>query len=307
MRLIELKDHIRGVRIPVVIFQELLAVEVDTVGPDSPEPKVMMADEFQRAQYINGIVKVPLSDSSKQYLLHHAIPNLIDIAADQMNKPLISKLQNFQSQLEAALTESVIQYRTLAVYPGRFSPPHIGHMQAWKWLEQKFGSAYIATSDKVSPPRSPLDFNEKKILMMFAGIPGNRIAQVKNPYQPTEIIEKFDASNTVLVFGVSEKDMAEDPRFNFSPKKDGSASYLQSYEKNKNNLRPLSEHGYIITTPTFNFKVLGKPMISASEFRAQFFQSDDAQQAKMIKDLYGKYNKTIHKLLKDRIVHQDQT
>lgn len=192
--------------------------------------------------------------------------------------------------------------QTLALYPGRFQPPHIGHMQAWQWLNNKFGRAFIVTSDKVDPPRSPFSFDEKRSLLMHAGVPSNAIVQVKNPYRADEIVSKYDPENTVLVFAVSQKDMSEDPRFSFAPKKDGSPSYLQSYKENEHDLKPLSQHGYVTTVPTFKFNVLGKPMRSATEFRAEFAQADQDTQAAMIKDLYGSYDADIHQLMSGKIV-----
>lgn len=193
-------------------------------------------------------------------------------------------------------------YKTLALMPGRFQPPHIGHMKAWRWMKENFDDAYVVTSDKVEPPRSPFNFNEKKALFMHAGVPSNKIVQVKNPYRADEIVSKMDPNNTILVFGVSQKDMEEDPRFSFKPKKDGSPSYFQPYKENQADLKPLSEHGYIVVVPTFKFTVLGKPMRSATEFRAEFANADDSKQAKMIEDLYGKYSDKIHNLMREKIV-----
>lgn len=190
----------------------------------------------------------------------------------------------------------------LVFYPGRFSPAHKGHMQVWKWLVNKFGNAYIVTSNVVKPPRSPFNFQEKKALLVHAGVTPASIVQVKSPYVTNEIVDTIDKSSTVLVFAVSEKDMAEDARFSFNPKKDGSPSYLQSYADNINNLKPATEHGYVTTVPTFSFDVLGKPMRSATEFRAQFAQADYDTQAAMIEDLYGSYDKDIHALMKAKIV-----
>ncbi len=204
--------------------------------------------------------------------------------------------------IEDIIREGPEGMKKLALYPGRFQPPHIGHMKAWQWMNQKFGEAFVVTSDKVDPPRSPFNFNDKKRLHMFAGIPANRIVQVKNPYQAGEIVEKYDPNKTILVFGVSKKDMDEDPRFSFKPKKDGSPGYLQPYKENQNNLQPMSKHGYIAVVPTFNFTVLGEPMKSATEFRANFASADESTQAKMIKDLYGKYDEGIHQLLREKIV-----
>lgn len=51
--------------------------------------------------------------------------------------------------------------KTLVIYPGRFQPFHKGHAQVFQWLKNKFGDAYIATSDKVEAPKSPFNFKEK--------------------------------------------------------------------------------------------------------------------------------------------------
>ena len=188
--------------------------------------------------------------------------------------------------------------KTVVIYPGRFHPFHKGHAAVYKWLSGKFDNVFIATSNKVDPPKSPFTFEEKKRMMMHAGVPANAIVQVKNPYIATEITDRFDPETTAAIFAVSEKDMAEDPRFQFKPKKDGSPSYYQPYGSE---MESLNKHGYIITTPTFNFTVLGEPMRSATEFRRDFASADLKTQAKMIKDLYGKYDTNIHKIMAAKI------
>jgi len=192
--------------------------------------------------------------------------------------------------------------RTISILPGRFHPPHIGHLKGWQWLKSKFDETYIATSDIVDPPRSPFNFNEKKALFMEAGVPANNIIKTKSPYQALEIVSKFPSDSTIVIFGVSKKDMDGSPRFNFKPKNDGSPSFLQSYKDNMGNLEPLSEHAYIIVVPTFKFSVNGAPMKSATEFRANFAKANDSTQAKMISDLYGSYSDKIHNLMRDKIV-----
>lgn len=188
--------------------------------------------------------------------------------------------------------------KTVAIYPGRFQPFHRGHAAVYKWLTTKFDTVFIATSDKVEPPRSPFNFNEKRVMITHAGVPSSAIVQVKNPYVAAEITNKFDENTTVAVFAVSQKDMDEDPRFQFKPKKDGSPSYYQPYG---GEMQPLSKNGYIIVTPTFNFTVLGEPMKSATEFRRDFASADTKTQAKMIADLYGSYDKQVHRLMAEKI------
>jgi len=103
VRLIELKEKVRQTRIPNAIFHELVAVEADTVNADSPEAKQMLADEMSRATPGGNIFKVPLSRESKQYMVDRALPNLIDIHKDQLNRRLVMQLQKFRARLHAKL------------------------------------------------------------------------------------------------------------------------------------------------------------------------------------------------------------
>ena len=156
--------------------------------------------------------------------------------------------------------------KTVVIYPGRFHPFHKGHASVYNTLVNKFGkdSVYIATSNKIDPPKSPFSFTEKRDMMALTGVDPRRVVQVVMPYIAKEITDSYDPDNTILLFAVSDKDMAEDPRFQFKPKKDGSPSYYQPAQKN---MRPFKEHGYIITVPTLQFNVLGKPMQSASIYQ----------------------------------------
>ena len=192
---------------------------------------------------------------------------------------------------------------TVVIYPGRFHPFHKGHKSVYDALVKRFGKnrVYIATSNKVDPPKSPFTFDEKRAMMALTGVDPSRVVQTKNPYQATEITDNFDPQNTTALFAVSDKDMAEDPRFSFKPKKDGSPSYYQPAQKD---MRPMSEHGYIITVPTLQFNVLGKPMRSASEFRANFAVADSETQKAMITDLFGRYDPKTHSTMSQKINEQ---
>ena len=195
--------------------------------------------------------------------------------------------------------------KILAVYPGRFQPFHKGHGMVYKWLKRKFGSAVVATSNKVELPKSPFNFEEKKQMMELAGVASSDIKQVTNPYIAKEILKDYNPKTTVLVFAVSEKDMAEDPRFSFKPTKSGKPGYLQPYKGNEDKLEPFGDHdkprGYVVVTPTFNFDVLNKPMTSASEFRANFAKAREQTKKEMITDLYGKYSEKVYNLMASKI------
>ena len=83
----------------------------------------------------------------------------------------------------------------IAIYPGRFQPMGKHHAQVYDWLAKQFGEAntYIATSDKVDPPTSPFNFQEKRSIILKHGI--NNIVQEKNVYVGIDNIRK----NTKIV------------------------------------------------------------------------------------------------------------
>lgn len=201
------------------------------------------------------------------------------------------------------LFENAETMNTVVVYPGRFQPWHRGHHEVYNYLVRNFGRdrVFIATSNKVAPPRSPFSFGEKLQFMNFTGIPGDVVIETTDPYRVPELVNKLDGNNTRLIFAVSEKDMQEDPRFKFGTKKDGSPTYFQPMPRDGSQMQPLTHHAYIMVVPTFEFKVLGKVVKSATDIRALFAGGDDQTQKQIIVDLFGKYSPEIHALMKSKI------
>jgi hypothetical protein len=191
----------------------------------------------------------------------------------------------------------------VAIFPGRFHPFHKGHAYMYQQLVSRYGRdrSFIATSNKVEQPKSPFSFSDKAQMMRVAGIPADKIVETRNPYQAQEIVGNFDPTNTILIFAVSEKDMDEDPRFSFAPKKDGSPSYLQKLPDDLKNAKTLDQHGYITTLPTLDFTVLGEPMRSATELRAKYAAADDDTRKAIINDLYGTYSEDIKHIMDNKI------
>jgi hypothetical protein len=181
--------------------------------------------------------------------------------------------------------------RTIVVYPGRFHPFHRGHKASYDYLVKNYGAGnvFVVSSDKQDPATSPFSFADKMVMMTKLGIAPGRIAQVKNPYQAREITSEVDdPENTVLIFAVSEKDMAgEDARFSFAPKKNGEASYMQPLPDNIKQAEPMTKHAYVAVTPTVNFKVRGADANSASQIRQLYTKGNDADREQIIADLYG--------------------
>ena len=195
--------------------------------------------------------------------------------------------------------------KVFVIYPGRFHPFHAGHKGVYNYLSTKFGGndVYITTTGVVELPKSPFSFDEKKEMMMATGIPANKILNVKNNYNLQSVSNQIpiNIERDSIIFAVSQKDMAEDPRFKSFVKKDGSPSYLQPMPKNESKLEPAIKHGYLITVPTTDFTVLGSPARSASQLRSQYSTLNPEQQKAFIMDLFGSYNPKIHNILNNKL------
>jgi hypothetical protein len=178
--------------------------------------------------------------------------------------------------------------KTVVIFAGRFQPFHRGHAQTYHALQEQFPGAdvWVATSGKTGPD-SPFDFSERKQLAELMGIPGNRIAEVKQPYMATEILNHYNPEKDHVIYAISAKDA---DRIKFGIKKDGSPTYLQPYKSNEEML-PFdlkTGHGYVTIAPVVNFKVAGETITGATSIRDMLAQHDSALNTRVLQDLYGK-------------------
>jgi len=196
----------------------------------------------------------------------------------------MSKLSNHLVE-QILLEESKIK-KVVVVYVGRFQPMHQGHYKTFAHLQKKFGkgNVYVGTSNKTEKGRSPFNFREKKKIMttMFS-IPSNRVVQVKNPYVPTEVLKRFNKKTTAFVTVVGQKDASRlDGKF--FRKWDGNPT--EGYE----------DVGYLYIAP------MQGGAISGTEVRQGLSMGSDDQKEKFFKDrAYGKFNKSIFKLVTDKL------
>jgi hypothetical protein len=198
----------------------------------------------------------------------------------------------------------------IAIYPGRFQPFSKHHSNAFKWLKsgewldkQKYNQdSYIATTDKVELPNSPLNFSEKKMIIdkyKFGSDPN--LTQVKNTYSAEEITSKYDPENTAVVYMVGEKDST---RFTNKPKKDGSAGYFKPYKGNEDNLEGYNKHGYIIVAPHVNIDIPGIGEMSGTNVRkALSADVSEDEYKKLIISVFGWYDPEIAKMLKEKFTN----
>ena len=209
-----------------------------------------------------------------------------------------------KTELRDLLTQDLTEYvvndvlqensirKVIGIYPGRFQPAGVHHYKTYKWLDGKFDKAYVATSNKTDATKSPLDFKEKKMVWTKHGV--RNVTKVKNPYVCEEILKKYDPNTTAVVYIFGEKDAGRLK----TTKADGSPAYYQSYEKNKDDLKPYGEHGYFIVAPHVSIKVLGKE-VSGTRIRDLLGspKHDKMTKIQAFEELFGWYDEKIFKYL----------
>ena len=176
----------------------------------------------------------------------------------------------------------------VAIFTGRFQPFHAGHYSIYEALVKKFGkdNVYISSSNVMDAVKSPFPFKEKKAIMtkMF-GIPSNKVVQVKNPYQPVEILSKLP-KDTTYVTAVSQKD---------AERLEQGGKYFKNYDKVSDTKRKgYEDEGYYIVAPEMQLKVNGKN-ISGTQLRATFGdpKMSIADKRKIFNQVYPKFDKDI--------------
>ena len=188
------------------------------------------------------------------------------------------------------LTEEI--NKKVVVYAGRFQPFHKGHYATYQNLVKQFGkdSVYIGTSDKTDNIKSPFNFKEKKeIMMKMFGIPSNKIVQIKNPYAPTEIINKFPEETTAFITVVGEKD-----RYRLKGK------YFEPYHPDKVQ-NGYKDKGYVYVSPAQS-----NP-ISGTDVRNWLSKGSESDRMNGFKKAYGKFDKSIFDLVSGKLYKVEST
>lgn len=185
--------------------------------------------------------------------------------------------------------------KIVVIFPGRFQPPHTGHLKDYNALVGKFGAnnVYISMTDKYDTELSPFTYDERKnIFVKLLNVPADKIIKVSRQYNVEDISKVLDLNpETVVIFAVGKKDMLNNPRFKFT-----STSYVQDFYNIKSSpeLEPFSERMYILTIPTHIFKATDKLKIkSASAFRKLFKSLNLEGKRRLFEVVYHKFDATI--------------
>jgi hypothetical protein len=218
----------------------------------------------------------------------------------------ITSLVRDASKVKIALAEAVNwalneedQKKVIAIYPGRFQPMGRHHYATYKALADQFGveNTFIVTSNKMGP-KSPLDFEEKKKIMVAHGVPADKIVMSRNPYQAVELTKNFDPASTAVVFAVGGKDMRDSPRFaNLDGMtKKGTPAYYKTYRPGEE-LVGLDKHGYIAVAPHVEIDVPGFGEMSGTTLRKALKGASQED----FETIMGFYNQEIYDILQGKL------
>lgn len=178
--------------------------------------------------------------------------------------------------------------KKLVTYSGRFQPfgPH--HYSAYKYLCERFGAdfVWITTSNKIQYPESPFSFIEKQqIITAMFDISVSRVVQVKNPYDPAEIVIPEKQGDNAFITALSQKD---------ANRLDNS-KYFKTYQEGTR-IESMDKKGYIIVIPEFKHN---DEEISGTILRKGF--AFKRFKRKFFKEIYGGHNPEILKLITQRL------
>lgn len=139
-----------------------------------------------------------------------------------MNSPI----QKLIKELNISIfnENELVDKDVIVFFPGQFQPMGQHQREEYLRLSRKFGknNVHIITDDKINPQKTPLSFDEKSSIIRRHGI--KNIQKVLNPYMPTELINKLDPTNTVLIFAVSSKNVSKLKHFKKLTKYNGSSN-----------------------------------------------------------------------------------
>lgn len=168
----------------------------------------------------------------------------------------------------------------IVIMPGGFHPFHAGHAALYNSIKEKYGPSsdiYVAASD--NQKERPFPFKIKEKLAQISGVQPGEFVQVKSPFVPKEITDKYDPDKDSIVFVRSEKDRNEYPKPGML-KKDGSPGYFHSVDKGIT--EPFGKVGYMDYLPVKEFAGI----TSATQIRDAWPNLNDDQREDFVTQIY---------------------
>jgi len=158
--------------------------------------------------------------------------------------------------------------RIIVAYPGRFSPPTKAHGYVYKLLCSEFGAdnVFILTANpKQLNDKNPFTFDQKKEMLIAAGISTDKIKQMQgSAYRWEDIAKSIGLVKPETVSLVSAMGAKDAERVD-------TTKYYQEYDATSE-LEPMNVHGYIKIVD--NMKNDSDEIMNASAVRAAFKSGD---------------------------------
>jgi len=191
--------------------------------------------------------------------------------------------------------------KKIVIIPGGFHPFHAGHLALYNKAKENFPDAevFVAATDDTS--ERPFSFDVKQQLAHIAGVKRGNFVKVKSPFKPTEITDKYDPNDTIVIYVKSEKNAksGSDPEGPFpaevdpktgklplvtrGPNKGQPISNWLQYYKSDKPLEPMSKHGYLAYLPTVEF---GPGLKNAKDIRKLWPGLNDNRKLALIMSMY---------------------
>jgi hypothetical protein len=171
--------------------------------------------------------------------------------------------------------------KIVAIYPGRFQPAYVRNYATFRWIQK------IAMTNKIRLPEAPLSFEEKQNIWARHGIDSSKVVEVKNPFQATEILAKFDPLTTAVVYISTQEDLSE---YKISI----GNGYYKHYDK-KTPLQNFKQHGYILASPAFTPLLVGSKKLTDKTVREILgSKMSNAAKQKAFKKIFGWWDEIIY-------------
>lgn len=180
----------------------------------------------------------------------------------------------------------------IGIYPGSFQPPHKGHFAAYEYLKKITGTnTFVATSDEIDLPKSPLSFQDKQQIWTRHGVPIDKIVLTKDPQKALEITQKFGTDRTAAIFAMSKKESRGVLK----------NSYFTLYT-DLHNLEPLDKRAYVLIIPddVLSFHQYITPHTIKQGLASK--KISEEQKRYFFKQIFGWFDISLYDLIKKKFI-----
>lgn len=188
--------------------------------------------------------------------------------------------------------------KTIGIYPCNAQPPHRGHFESYKQLRRIAGpDTFVVTTDFDPSIEAPLHFGDKEQILVRHGIPDSHIRQVKNLFNPVEILENYDPETTVVIYGFNQ------PNTN---KLINKSSYYKGLGFAGSQLKPFKYQSYILT---IDDSKIGNKIYSSKNIRESLgsHRFTNEQKEKWFRHFFGWFDLGLFELLKNKYTNAHQS